>query len=161
MVVAQEKIDWQQAFEEPRKQTVQPRKRRKKAAHAKQFLMLILALAITAGIGAKTVHLTVVKGAQIRELKQEVGTLEQQNELLNLKVEQMRSISRIESAALEMGMEKPAGTVYVAGTLPDIKSQRGTSAPQVASSLPEEPQTESTLKEISQLFTSFFASTQR
>jgi len=168
LVLAREKVNWQQVLEEPRTQQEPPRskrtakpRQRPNTKPVKQFFGLFVALFITAVIGAQTVNLTVVKGAHIRELREEVEALKQQNEQLSLEVEKLRSITRIEKEALAMGMVKPEGTVYVAGALPEIRSQAGTSAPRVASSQPAEPQTESFLKKISQKFTSFFASTQR
>jgi hypothetical protein len=110
-------------------------------------------------MAAETINLTVVKGAQVRAMQKDITALKANNNLLQVQVDKLRSVSRIENTAIAMGMEKPAGTVYVAGTLPVAKNQTGAEPTQAASQqVAEEP---SALKEISQMFTSFFASTQR
>jgi len=157
LIVAQEKIQWQEPLEHvPRQRKKSRPKERKKL---KSFFVLALIVAVAATIGAETINLTVAKGAQVRALEKEVANLQVQNDLLQAQVDKLRSVSRIESAALAMGMEKPAGTVYVSGNLPAVKNQTGVNVPQIATQPPEpEP---SVVKQISQLFTSFFASTQR
>lgn len=159
MVVAQEKLEWQQPLEELPRQSRKPVRRRKPHSYWKSVLVLGLTVSVATVIAVETINLTVVKGAQIRAMEKDITALKSNNDLLQVKVDKLRSVSRIESEALAMGMEKPAGTVYVAGTLPVAKNQTGTVPTQTAS----QPKTEqpSTLKQISQRFTSFFASTQR
>lgn len=159
MVVAQEKLEWQQPLDELPRPRKQPVRRKKAHSHWKSVLILGLTFSMAALLAVETINLTVVKGAQIRAMEKEITSLEADNNLLQVQIDKLRSVSRIESEALAMGMEKPAGTVYVAGTLPVTKSQTGTVPTQTAL----QPATEqaSILKQISQKFTSFFASTQR
>jgi len=159
LVVAQGKLEWQQPLDElprPKKQAIS---RKSKPSHWKSVLVLGLTVSVAAALAVETINLTVVKGAQIRVVEKEITSLKSNNDLLQVKVDKLRSVNRIESEALAMGMEKPAGTVYMAGTLPVAKSQTGTVPTQTASQpVTEQP---SVLKQISQKFTSFFASTQR
>lgn len=159
MVVAQEKLEWQQPLEELPRPKKQPVPRRKSYSHLKSILVLGLTVSVAAALAVETIDLTVVKGAQIRAMQKDVIALKSNNNLLQVQTDKLRSVSRIESEALAMGMEKPTGTVYVAGNLPVAKSQTGTVPTQLAA----QPVTEqsSVLKQISQKFTSFFASTQR
>ncbi|MDA8228650.1 MAG: septum formation initiator [Desulfitobacterium hafniense] len=160
MVVAQEKLEWQQPLKHvsttPKK--ANPIKKRNRS-HWKSIMALGLTVAVAGVIGAETINLTVVKGAEIRALEKEITAIKSQNDVLQVEVDKLRSVSRIETAALSMGMQKPSGTVYVAGNLPAVKSKTGTSTSQVATEQVEEKP--SAIKQLSQLFTSFFASTQR
>jgi hypothetical protein len=131
----------------------------KQRSHWKTVLVLGLTVSVAAALAAETINLTVVKGAQIRTMQKEIVALKADNNLLQVQVDKLRSVSRIESEALAMGMEKPAGTVYVAGTLPVAGNQTGAEPTQAASQQVAEET--SALKQISQMFTSFFASTQR
>lgn len=159
MVVAQEQIEWQQPLERSPRKRRKPVQRIKPQSHWKSVLVLGLTVTIAAALAVETINLTVVKGAQIRATQKEIAALEANNNLLQVQVDKLRSVSRIETAAIAMGMEKSAGTVYVAGTLPVAKNQTGAESTQAASQqVAEEP---SALKQISQMFTSFFASTQR
>lgn len=159
MVVAQEKIEWQQPLESSPRQNRKPVQRKKPRSHWKSVLVLGLTVTIAAAMAAETINLTVVKGAQVRAMQKDITALKANNNLLQVQVDKLRSVSRIENTAIAMGMEKPAGTVYVAGTLPVAKNQTGAEPTQAASQqVAEEP---SALKQISQMFTSFFASTQR
>lgn len=160
MVVAQEKIEWQQPLDELPRQRRKPVQRIKPRSHWKTILVLGLTVSVAAALAAETINLTVVKGAQIRTMQKEIVALKADNNLLQVQVDKLRSVSRIESEALAMGMEKPAGTVYVAGTLPVAGNQTGAEPTQAASQQQVAEET-SALKQISQMFTSFFASTQR
>jgi hypothetical protein len=157
-------MEWQQPLNELPRSKKRPVRRKKAHSHWKSVLVLGLTFTMAAGLAVETINLTVVEGARIRAMEKEITSLEAGNNLLQVQVDKLRSVSRIESEALAMGMEKPAGTVYVAGTLPAAKSQTGTVPTQTASQPAlEQPSTEqpSILKQISQKFTSFFASTQR
>ncbi|MGE4271369.1 MAG: septum formation initiator [Desulfitobacterium sp.] len=159
MVVAQEKIEWEQPIEESPRKAKRPVRRQRPRSHWKSILILSLVVTLATVFAVETINLTVVKGAQIRGMQREITALEANNDLLEAQVDKLRSVSRIESAALAMGMEKPAGTVYVAGTLPVAKTEKGVqSAPAVQEEVVQEP---SAIEQISQKFTSFFASTQR
>lgn len=159
MVVAQEKMEWQQAAEyAPQVRRSPYHQKPKRYGYKKSILVLVLFTGIAVLIVGQTINLMVVKGAEIRNLEKEIAALEANNALLQVEVDQLSSVSRIESAALAMGMEKPAGTVYVAGDLPAVKNQTGAPPQNPTSSTEGDP---STLRKISQIFTSFFASTQR
>lgn len=160
MVVAQEKIEWQQSLiQKSAERTLRTTRRKKKFAKGKSILLLALFVGITGSIGAETIQLTVVKGAQIHTLTKDITNLKSQNDLLQLEADKLRSVSRIESAAKSMGMEKPAGTVYVTGELPAVTNQTETPPTQVAAQ--DTKPKPSMLQKFSQMFTSFFASTQR
>ncbi|MHB1652116.1 MAG: septum formation initiator [Desulfitobacteriaceae bacterium] len=160
MVVAQEKLEQQFPQISRRVRKIRSHSNTRVGLHRKSLLALVLVVAVAAGICAETIQLTVAKGAQIRILERDISGLKAQNDLLQVQADKLRSVGRIETAALAMGMEKPAGTVYVAGTLPSVKNQTGASVPQVAQS-PRETIKPSAIKRLSQIFTSFFASTQR
>ena len=159
MVVAQEKYELQQPILTSPRPRKRPAPRPKQKGKAKGILVLLLAAGIVGSIGVATVHVTVVQGANVRTLQKEIEEIKIQNDLLQVDVDKLRSVSRIESEALAMGMEKPSGTVYVAGALSPVEQETGTTQPQVA-----EQQTEakpSALQQLSQLFTNFFALLQR
>lgn len=160
MVVAQEKIEWQ----EPVKQKSHARESRparqgKRFAKAKSIFALALIVGVTGSIGAATIQLTVVQGAEVRNLEKEIATIKAQNNSLQLEADKLRSYGRLEKAALAMGMGKPAGIVYVAGEVPSVKDQKVAPFTQAATQLTEVKP--SVLQQFSQIFTSFFASTQR
>lgn len=162
MIVAQEKLEWQQPLDELPRSPQKMIRRKKAHSRWKSILALGLTFSMAAVLAVQTINITVVKGAQIRAMEKEITELEANNNLLQVQVDKLRSVSRIESEALAMGMQKPTGTVYVAGTMP-IKSQTGAVPTQTASQTASQTATEepSFLKQISQKFTSFFASTQR
>ncbi|KLU60451.1 cell division protein FtsL [Peptococcaceae bacterium CEB3] len=130
----------------------------------RSVLALALAVGIFGAICADTIQLTVVKGAEIRSLEKDISTAKAQNDLLQVQVDKLRSVGRIESAALAMGMVQPSGTVYVAGNLPAVKKSSQATAPKVAGpragSAQEAPK-QSALHQLAQIFTGLFASAQR
>jgi hypothetical protein len=159
LVLAQEKVEWQQPLEEKPRQSRKPIQRKKPRSHWKSVLVLGLTVTIAAALATETINMTVVKGAQIRAMQKDITALKANNNLLQVQADKLRSVGRIESTAIAMGMEKPAGTVYVAGTLPVAENQTGAVLTQtVPQQVAEQP---STLEQISRKFTSFFASTQR
>lgn len=160
MVVAQEKIEWQEpSKQKSRERNPRPAGKGKRYAKGKSIMVLAFIVGLTGAIGAETIQLTVVQGAQVRSLEKEISTIKAQKDLLQMEADKLRSVGRIESAALAMGMEKPAGIVYVAGAMPAIKNQKGAPSTQAATQLTEAKPT--ALHQFSQRFTSFFASTQR
>ena len=160
MVVAQEKMEWQQPLKQKSEQRKpQLKRRRKRFAKGKSILLLAFIVGVTGAIGAETIQLTVVQGAQVRAAQKEISTIKAQNDLLKVEADKLRSVSRLESAAIAMGMVKPAGVVYVTGAVPTAKNQKGAPSAQVATQTTEAKPT--MLHQFSQIFTSFFASTQR
>ena len=160
MVVAQEKIEWQvPAKENSGVSNLRPAKKRKQYTKLKSILVLSFIVGLTGAIGAETIQLTVVQGAQVRTLEKEISVIKAQNDLLQMEADKLRSVGRIESAAISMGMEKPLGKVYMAGTLPAVKNQEGAPTTQTTTHTAEVKPT--ALHQFSKLFTSFFASTQR
>ncbi|MFZ3131781.1 MAG: septum formation initiator [Desulfosporosinus sp.] len=160
MVVAQEKIEWQEPLKrKSRERNPRPAGKGGRFAKGKSILGLALIVGLTASIGAATIQLTVVQGAEVRNLEKEISALKVRNNLLQMEADKLRAVGRIESAALAMGMEKPAGTVYVAGSLPSPNNQKVAPSTLAAAQSTEGKPT--ALKQLSQIFTSFFASTQR
>lgn len=159
MVLAQEKIEWEQPIEDLPRKRIKRVQRQKPRSHWKSVFILSIVVSLAVVLAGETINLTVVKGAQIRSMEKEITDLKANNDLLQAQVDKLRSVGRIESAALAMGMEKPAGTVYVAGSLPVAKTEMGAQSTLTETKeVIEEP---SPLQLISQKFTSFFASTQR
>ena len=160
MVVAQEKSEWQQPLKQKSaEKKPQLKKRRKRLAKGKSILILAFIVGMTGAIGAETIQLTVVQGAQVRTAENEISKIKAQNDLLKVEADKLRAMGRIESVAKSMGMEKPAGVVYVTGVVPGVKNQKGVPSAQVAMQATEAKPT--LLHQFSQIFTSFFASTQR
>lgn len=160
MVVAQEKIEWQEPIKQNAR-VINPRpvRKSKKFAKVKSIIVLAFIVGLTGSIGAATIQLTVVQGAEVRNLEKEISTIKTQRDLLEMEAGKLRAQGRIESAALAMGMEKPAGIVYVAGEVPSVSNKKVAPLTQAATQSTEVKH--SALKQFSQIFTSFFASTQR
>ena len=161
MVVAQEKIEWQEPSKQQNFRERNPRPARKggQLAKGKSILVLAFIVGVAGAIGATTIQITVVQGAEVRNLEKQISTIKAQKNLLQMEADKLRAVGRIESAALAMGMEKPVGTVYVAGAVPSVKNQKVAPSTQAAAQTAEVKPT--ALKQFSQIFTSFFASTQR
>jgi len=159
MVVAQEKIEWQEPLSQ-RSSERKPRRTRKGGlAKVKSIFVLALIVGLTGAIGATTIQLTVVQGAEVRTLENEISTIKARKDLLQMEADKLRAPSRLEKSALAMGMEKPSGIVYVAGTMPTIKNQKVALSTQATTQPTELKLT--ALQQFSKIFTSFFASTQR
>jgi cell division protein FtsL len=161
MVVVQEKIEWQEPLKQKsRERNPRPARKGSQFAKGKSILGLALIVGLTGALGAATIQLTVVQGAEVRSLEKEISTLKARKDLLQMEADKLRAVSRIESAALAMGMEKPAGIVYVAGAVPSVNNQKVAPATQAATQATE-AKSLTALQQFSQTFTSFFASTQR
>ena len=165
LAVPQEKIDWLEALPEieisrPEKP---PAKKPAKRGSWYGIVLLVLIFGIIGAIGAGRIYLSIVMNAQMKTLQKEISELKIQNDLYQVEVDKLRAVSRIETLALEMGMEKPSGMVYVVGNVAVAQSRSGVSFVQTvpkemeAVSAETEP---SKLQQISQFFTGFFASTQ-
>ena len=164
MVVAQETVEWQETLPQTHtKRNHQPTRKgkgkRKGYSKVKSIIVLACIVGMTGAIGAETIYLTVVKGAQVRTLENDISQIKANNDLLQMEVDKLRAVGRIESVALSMGMEKPAGKVYMAGLVPMDKNQKGAPLTQALTQTAEA--NPSALQKFSQKFTSFFASTQR
>lgn len=160
MVVAQEKIMWQEQLKQKTSErNSRPARKGSRFAKGKSILVLALIVGLTGAVGAMTIHLTVVQGAEVRTLEKEISTIKARKDLLQMEADKLRAVGRIESAALAMGMEKPAGIVYVAGAVPSVKNQKVAPSTQAATHPTEVKPT--ALQQFSKIFTSFFASTQR
>jgi len=160
MVVAQETVEWREALTQTHAEiNPQPVRKGKGYSKIKSIMVLTLIVGLTGAIGAETIHLTVVQGAQIRSLENEISAIKTRNDLLQMEADKLRSVGRIESVALSMGMEKPTGKVYMAGVVPAAKNEKGAPLTQAETRASEAKP--SALKQFSQKFTSFFASTQR
>jgi|GEM_PF-622404 len=152
-----------QTFDAYRRKPEQVRKvsRRSKLQFQTLVVMLIV-IGLFGFIGAQTIHTTIVKGAEIKALEKELQILKAENDMLQVEVDQLASVARIEKAALAMGMEKPEGTIYVAsGVLQPAEEEVGVEQTQKTASMPAQDETNSVLKDVFKIFTSFFASTQR
>jgi len=172
MVMAQRKYDYSEPFAYEEAVALKTRKQRKKSApspkasqlnraRVKILAMMLVLIAMFGVIGAKTVHTTVVKGAEIKALEKELQALTAENDLLQVEVDKLRSVSRIEKAALAMGMEKPEGTIYIASSLIQPEKAVGVEQTQKTAAVPAEVKSNSVFDHIFRIFTSFFASTQR
>lgn len=160
MVVAQEKIERQEPLtKESRERNSRRVRTRKQFAKVKSIFTLALIVGVAGAIGAATIQLTVVQGAEVRTLQKEIIAIKAQKNLLQMEAGKLHAIGRIESAALAMGMEKPAGMVYVAGTVPSVNNQKVAPFTQAATQPTVAKST--VLQQFSHIFTSFFASTQR
>lgn len=172
MLMAQRNIQYDEPVANQagdRRKTAQPKAKavnsvRKTTAsrYSIQNLVIMLVIITVFGfIGAKTVYTTVVKGAEIRSLEKELAALNAENGLLQVEADKLRSVARIEEAALAMGMEKPEGTIYIAHNLIPPQTTLGVEQTQTAAAAPIEEKADSLLNNVFRIFTSFFASTQR
>ncbi|MDR3600651.1 MAG: septum formation initiator [Desulfosporosinus sp.] len=160
MVVAQEKVIWQEPIEQKSgEKNLRPARKRKRYTKRKSILVLAFIVGVTGAIGAETIQLTVVQGAQVQSLEKEISSIKAQKDLLQMEADKLRAVGRIESAALAMGMVKPTGVVYVAGVAPAVENQKGAPPTQAATQPTEAKPT--AVNQFLQKFTSFFASTQR
>lgn len=161
MVVAQEKMELELERPMPRNPRTQKRPARhpRQKGNAKGILMVILMAGVMGAVGVASVQITVVQDDQVKALQKEVSDLKQGNDLLQVQADKLRSVSRIEQEALAMGMEKPSGTVYVAGNLNPVQSETGDTQSKAAAQPAEKKP--SALQQIAQLFTNFFALVQK
>lgn len=175
MVMAQRKLQFNESFayqdhdeyKAPVRQNVKKAAApSKKTSQAQKYR--VLALVIILGvigmfglIGAKTVHITVVKAAEIKTLEKELQTLGVESDLLQVEVDKLSSVSRIEKVALAMGMEKPSGTIYIASSLIQPKNTAEVEKTQKTAAASVDGDTKSALGNVFSIFSSFFASTQR
>jgi len=131
------------------------------AVQIQSLVIMLVVISIFGLIGAKTVHTNVVKGAEVRALEKELQALNVENDLLQVEVDKLRSVGRIEKVALAMGMEKPEGTIYIASSLIQPTKTSGVEQTQQTAAVPVEGKANSIFDNVFRIFTSFFASTQR
>jgi len=173
MVMAQRKIEYEEDFSVGRnysesdhsanqRTVVKASTSKKTSSHRgiKSIVVMLCIVAIFGLIGAKTVYVTVVKAAEISQLKTVMETLNSENELLQVEVDKLRSVDRIEKAALALGMEKPEGTIYLVGSLINTEETAGAESIQENVIIDEKDQ-DSLLSGIFKKFTSYFASTMK
>ncbi|MGI5901224.1 MAG: FtsB family cell division protein [Desulfitobacteriia bacterium] len=170
MLVAERKHNYDELIgrqyveEDVRKESVKRRSHTKKHSQKLRLQSLVIVLAIITMfgiIGAKTVHINIVKGAEIKALESELQALNIERDLLQVEVDRLRSVARIEKAALAMGMEKPEETIYIAEDLIPLEKAAGVDQTQEIAVTPSESETNSVVDKIFHVFTSFFGSTQR
>ena len=166
--MAQRKIQYDEPFayqdrtprsDKPRAQKVRVSPAGKKGLQS--LVIMLVMIAIFGLIGAKTIHITVVKGAEIRALEKELVALNVENGFLQVEVDKLRSVGRIEQAALALGMERPEGTIYIASNLIQPQRELGVDNNQMTAMAPVEEKANSVIDNVLRIFTSFFASTQR
>jgi len=150
----------------PKKATSSSQKTISQAQKSKlQVLFLALVfIGIFGIIGAKTIEITIVKGAELSALEKEIQALSLENDLLQVEVDKLRSVARIEEVALAMGMERPEGTIYIASDLMTTSTSEknvGVEQNLQTAEVQAEREPDSFLDKVFKVFTSFFASTQR
>ncbi|HWQ89783.1 MAG TPA: septum formation initiator [Desulfitobacteriaceae bacterium] len=156
MALAQKKV-----LEQPKQYARKPARRANRQARLRSLLILVAIAAVTGAIGVETLNLTVVKAAEVHALEKDITALKANNDLLQVKVDQLRSIGRIESSALAMGMEKPEGTVYISKNIAVLNEHNNASvSPQTIASLPENEKNNSIVKQFAHIITGFFTSNQ-
>ncbi len=154
MALAQKKVSQQ-----PKQLTRKPAHRDNRQVRLRSLLILVVIVVVTGAIGVETLNLTVVKAAEVHALEKNITALKANNDLLQVKVDQLRSIGRIESSALAMGMEKPEGTVYISENIAVLDEKADTSAShQTVASLPEK--NNSLVKQFTRIISGFFTSNQ-
>lgn len=175
MLVAQRKTEYDEPFacqERVSRETGKPGASKTRSAGKRavsksdkkgirSFAMMLAMIGIFGLIAANTINITVVKGAEIRALEKEISVLNVENDLLQVEVDKLRSIGRIEQAAIAMGMEKPEGTIYIASDIIQPEKELGVENNQMTAMNPVEEKADSVLDNVFRIFTSFFASTQR
>lgn len=147
-----------------RKATSSSQKKISQAQKAKfqALVVMLVFIGVFGLIGAKTVEITIVKAAELNSLEKEIQTLSLENDLLQVEVDKLRSVARIEEVALAMGMEKPEGTIYIASTLMSSPEKNvGVEQTLQTAAVQTEGEADSLLDKIFKVFTNFFASTQR
>ncbi len=172
MLMAQKKLNYDDPFTYsydedcgliiPRRRNTQSKKVSRANKLNVQSLAIMLVVIVMFGIiGAKTVHTTVVKGAETRALERDLQALNAENGLLQVEVDRLSSVARIEKAALAMGMKKPEGTIYIASNIIQPEKAVGVEQTQKTAEVPAKGEANSVFDHVFRIFTSFFASTQR
>lgn len=172
MIMAQRKDSYEESYTFPndrninlekvgKKKTTPVKKVSRAQARIQGLVVMLVLISIFGLIGAKTVHTNVVKGAEIRALEKEIQALSVESELLQVEVDKLRSVARLEKVALAMGMEKPVGTLYVASNLIQPTKSSGVEETQQTAAVPVEEKANTIIDNVFRIFTSFFASTQR
>ncbi|RNC29518.1 MAG: Cell division protein FtsL [Candidatus Dichloromethanomonas elyunquensis] len=145
----------------PRKRKTAPQKKRAQTVQVRSLAMMLVIISIFGVIGAKTVHTNVVKGAEVRVMEKEIQNLNVEKDLLQVEVDKLRSIGRIEKAAIAMGMERPQGTIYVASNIVQPQKTVGAEQTPEIAAVPDQGKASSMVDNVFKILTSFFASTQR
>ncbi|MDA8213466.1 MAG: cell division protein FtsL [Clostridia bacterium] len=126
MILAKEKHDyrsWEVPKEAPQKKVRQAPKKQKKAQKG-YLLIVILAFILGIVIAARYTQAAVV-GYQLNKLNGELALLEKENQQLNVALNQLKSLDRIEKiATTKLGMVSPQEVQFVA-----IQTRSGNSFP--------------------------------
>ncbi len=174
MIMAQRKYQYDEPFDYQYKEHIQqpnmvqsrkatPAKRvsQTQKVRVQSLAVMLIMITLFGLIGAKTVHTNVVKGAEVRALEKELQALSVENDLLQVEVDKLRAVARIEKVALAMGMERPEGKIYISSSLIQPTKTVGVEQTQKTATLPAEGKSNSIFDSVFRIFTSFFASTQR
>lgn len=118
MVLAQEKLRYDQpAVELPRSGKVIKRKIRKvnTSKQAKILAVSLVVLAFAAGIFVAAQYAGLAqKNYQLAQVKKDIAVMQVDNQKLQLQIGELRSVGRIESIAVnQLGMVKPAKFAYL------------------------------------------------
>lgn len=115
MILAKEKYDyrsWEVQKEAPRKKVRKSPKKQQKAQQG-YLLMVVLAFILGIVIAARYTHVAVV-GYQLNKLNGELALLEKENQQLNVELNQLKSLDRIEKiATTKLGMVSPRDVQFV------------------------------------------------
>lgn len=168
MVMAQRKVRNNHPYEDlygesyaiPKRKKISPPKKAAKV-HKLGFIVMMALIAVFGLIGALTVYTTVVKAAEVRSLEKDIQSLAMEQDLLQVEVDKLSSVARIEKVALAMGMENPKGTIYIAGSVIEPEKETGVEQTQKTAAEPGKGKADSVLERISKVIAGFFASTQR
>jgi cell division protein FtsL len=117
---AEQAVDTERERKRARRQKLENQRRQflDRLVKATIVALIIVVIAIMA-IRTITfsVNANLLKAQTINQLEEEINTLSMENDVLRIQVDQLSSVSRIESMALDMGMEKPTSKVYVPSSL--------------------------------------------
>lgn len=168
MVLAQEKLRYDQpAVESPKSGKVIKRKIRKvnTSKRAKILAISLVVLGFAAGVfvAAQYARLA-IKNYQITQIRREISAMKAENEQLQLQIGELRSVARIEAIAVnQLGMVKPAKYAYL-----DYQVEQKAKVPTVGAVTPgqsqavaPQPQGNPVIRQVAQILSGIFGSEQR
>ena len=166
MVVAQEKLRYEQPAEGlPKSGRVVKRKTRKvnKFRRAKILALSLVVLGFASGvfIAAQYAKLA-IKNYQVAELQKAISAKQAEKQQLQLQISQLKSVGRIESIAVnQLGMVKPAkyGILdYQDGQQPKKPTTVGAVTPDAPAAAAQESQGNPVIRQVAQILTNIFGS---